>query len=76
VVSFDQSRAAVAALLGQIAILDVGDFFRIFNPPAWLPSGTIKQLAFGFTETLNAFTWEIDINAVPESPYEGAGLSW
>lgn len=75
-VTFDQTRAEVAGLLGQIAILDVGGFFQIFQPPPWLPAGTIKQLAFGFTETINAFEWTIDINAVPESPYEGAGLSW
>lgn len=75
-VTFNQARAEVAGLIGQIAILDVGKFFRIFQPPAWLPSGTIRQLAFGFTETINAFEWTIDVNAVPESPYEGAGLSW
>lgn len=75
-VTFDQTRTEVATLIGQIAILDVGDFFQIFQPPSWLPPGTINQLAFGFTETLNAFLWTISINAVPESPYEGAGLTW
>ena len=75
-VTFDQTRAEVAGLIGQIAILDVGDKFQIFQPPAWLPTGTITQLAFGFTETINAYEWTIDVNAVPESPYEGAGLSW
>jgi len=77
VVTFDLSRAAVAGLIGQIALLDVGDFFRIFNPPPWLPVDTVKQLAFGFSETFNSTgPWTISINAVPESPYEGAGLSW
>jgi hypothetical protein len=75
-VSFDLARSAVAGLFGQIAVLDIGDHFQVWNPPAWLPTGNIKQLAFGFTETLNALTWTIGINAVPESPYEGAGLSW
>jgi len=78
-VTFDLSRPVVASLFAQMAILDVADFFRIFNPPAWLPSGIIKQLAFGFNETLNSFSaplWTISINAVPESPYEGAGLTW
>jgi hypothetical protein len=75
-VTFDQSRPEVASLFGQIAILDIGDYFQITNPPSWLPPGAIKQLAFGLSETILQYTWTVDINAVPESPYEGAGLTW
>ena len=57
-----------------MAALDIGGFIVIANPPAWLPPGPINQLAFGFTETLNAFTWTITINAVPEDPYTGNSL--
>lgn len=76
VVVLDLTRPAVAGLFGQIGLLDIGNYFQITNPPAWLPIGTIKQLALGFTETLGNYDWTIEINAVPESPYEGAGLSW
>jgi len=34
-----------------------------------LPPGNINQLCFGFSETLNAFTWTVAINADPEDPY-------
>jgi hypothetical protein len=76
IVTFDLTRFEVENLIGQIAVLDVGDYFQIWQPPAWLPTGPIKQLAFGFTEIISNYEWTIDINAVPESPYEGAGLSW
>ena len=42
--------------------------------PDFMGGGTPKQLAWGLNETLNAFTWQISPNAVPESPYEGASL--
>jgi hypothetical protein len=75
VVTINLARTEVENLMNQIATVDVGDFFKITNPPSFLTPSVIKQLAYGFTETLGPFgIWEIKLNAVPESVYEGGGL--
>ncbi|MEU8055718.1 hypothetical protein [Microbispora bryophytorum] len=52
--------------------LDIGDRITIDSLPEWIPPGLISQLALGFTETLEPYVWQIDVNCVPESPYEVA----
>jgi hypothetical protein len=74
VVNIDLSRTAAQANFAATAALDIGDFCEITNPPTFAESATVKELAFGFTETLNAFKRTISVNAVPEIPYEGGGL--
>lgn len=69
VVTVDLRRSEVASLFATVPALVPGDFFQITNPPPFLPASTIKQLAYGFAETLNNFEWNIEINAVPESAY-------
>jgi hypothetical protein len=66
------ARSEVAGIFTDLAGVDVGDYVQITNPPFWLPTGPLKQLAYGFTETLNAYVWTIAWNAVPESPYGGS----
>lgn len=74
-VEINLARTQLTSVLASAAALNCGDYFTITNQPAWLPSGTVKQLAWGFTETITyPRVWEIQINAVPESPYEGTGL--
>jgi hypothetical protein len=68
-VPIDLSRPEMTAIFTDIVTVDVGDFFEITTPPMWLPPGPLLQLAYGFTETLNAFIYTIEWNAVPESPY-------
>lgn len=76
-IEFDLTRTEAAGLIDVIAGLDIGDFVQVASPPQFLQSDPISQLAFGFTEILNAFTWGIAINTVPESPYsEGAPPTW
>ena len=53
----------------SLARLDVGDRLTVANPPAWLPARTIDQLAQGFTEYLDQFTWNVGINCSPASQY-------
>jgi hypothetical protein len=72
--TIDLARIEVASVFAACADLDVGDFAQITRPPAFLTSANIDQLAWGFTETLNAYMWTIAINAVPEDPYAGSGL--
>jgi hypothetical protein len=70
VITIDLMRSEVSdGTFGAVPTLDVGDMIIINNPPTWLPQYPINQLCYGFTETLNAFTWVIQINAVPADPY-------
>lgn len=73
-VTVDLSRSEAAGLFDAVPSLDIGDYFKITNPPAWLPTGDIKQLAYGYQEVMNAFKWIFSFNAVPESPFEGMSL--
>lgn len=69
---------ASAAFTGDEALsdaaraLDVGAKVTVANPPAWLPPETISLLAQGFTETITAHQWLIEINCAPESPWDVA----
>ncbi len=76
-IEFDMARQEVRNLFGIIPSLDIGDYIQVVNPPFFLQSLPIAQLAWGFTETLNAYTWTITINTVPESPYaQGNPPTW
>ena len=65
------STSAFWAVLG----LDLGQMIEITSPPPWLGYDPVTQLAQQLTETLDAFTIEIDVAGVPESPYEVAAAS-
>lgn len=73
-VNIDMARNAAQGNFAVTAAMDIGDYFQIASPPSFAESATVKQLAFGFTEALNAFKRTMTINAVPEIPYEGGGL--
>ena len=76
-IMFDMSRTEVAGLFTIIPTMDIGDYLQVANPPNFLQAGPINQLFWGVTETLNAYTWTISINTVPESPYsEGQPPTW
>lgn len=66
---------ADAGLKAGLVSMDIGDRLTIDNPPPWLPPDQISQLSLGFTETLEPFVWQIDVNCVPESPYQVAVYS-
>jgi len=77
VIAADLARPAVTSLFSTIATTDIGDYIQVINPPSFLTSAPISQLAWGVTETLNAYKWTIEFNAVPESPYsEGNPPTW
>ncbi|MFC7380896.1 hypothetical protein [Sphaerisporangium rhizosphaerae] len=61
-----------APLTASIVALDIGDRITISNQPAWLPPGLISLLAWGYSETLEPFGWEITANCAPESPWQVA----
>jgi len=70
VIPVNMTRTEVASQFATIAGVDVGDRLQIVNPPVWLTAAPISQLAWGMTERLSNYVWQIDFNAVPESPYE------
>lgn len=71
-VTLDLTRTEAVPYFAEAAGMDCGDYVTVSNPPFWLPTGSIDQLAYGFTENLNAFIWQIAMNCVPETPYEVA----
>ena len=70
VVSVKMIRSQSANLFTTIPLLDIGDYFQITNPPSFLTATTIKQLVWGYNETLNAKEWTFAFNSVPEAPWE------
>jgi hypothetical protein len=70
VVSVKMIRSTSATLFSTLPNLDLGDYFQITNPPSFLTSTVIKQLVWGYNETLNAKEWTFAFNAVPETPWE------
>jgi len=70
VVTVKMIRASSANLFSAIATADIGDYFQITNPPSFLTTTTIRQLVWGYSETLNAREWTFSFNTVPESPWE------
>jgi hypothetical protein len=72
VIPLNLTRPQLDGLIYTIQDVRIGDHLQIQNPPAWLPPGTIDQLAYGVTEKLGGFFWSLAWNAVPESPYEVA----
>jgi hypothetical protein len=77
VVTVDLARSEVAGagLFDTVPTLRPGSYFRITNPPSWVPESPVRQLARGFTETMNVLTWTISINGVPESVWESNFLA-
>lgn len=56
-------------LLAQAMRLDSGFRVTVAGPPSFLPPGDIDQLVLGYTETLDQFTWRVDLNGAPFAGY-------
>lgn len=61
--------SASPALTSAALDLEQGDLIEVANPPAWVPPDDIKQLALGFTETIEPFAYSIQINCTPASAW-------
>lgn len=70
VVTIKMIRQSNAGLFSSIPNLDIGDYFQITNAPSFLTTTTVKQLMWGYSETLNAKEWTFAFNTVPETPWE------
>jgi hypothetical protein len=65
---------ASAVSTAAVRALDVGGLVTVTDPPADLPPDDIRQVAQGFSETLDAFEHSITVNCAPASPWEGVGV--
>ena len=70
VITVKLAKAAAAGLFAVLPGMRPGDYLQITNPPAFLTASTVKQLAWGYSETIGVNQWDLAFNAVPESPYE------
>lgn len=75
VVDLASTSTDISDIVSAVKGCDIGDFVEIDNPPAFMPPGPIKLLAWGLQESLGDFCYEIQYNCVPESPYEVANIS-
>ncbi|WP_228979725.1 hypothetical protein [Streptomyces sp. DH12] len=57
-------------LIDQAAALDVGGRLTISHPPPWLPPDTIDLLAYGYTETIGRYTWDLEMTCAPAGPWQ------
>jgi hypothetical protein len=62
----------MASQLETVSHLDTGDVIQINNPPSWLPPGPINLMVQGYTETIDQFTWNLDLNCTPSGPWNVA----
>jgi hypothetical protein len=76
-IDLHRTQLAGSGLFDLIPALAVGDYLQITNPPSWIPTSPTKQLCWGFVEEIGQYTWTININGVPEAPYEvGTAYGW
>jgi hypothetical protein len=62
--------AAVPSLLADWLACDIGSRIQVTNPPAGLPPDTIDLHVEGYTESLSAFEYRVDLNCSPASPWQ------
>lgn len=48
---------------------EIGDIFSVSNLPTWMPPDTLLLRMEGYTETINAFGWDVVMNCSPARPY-------
>ena len=62
-------RPQAATLFASVPGLRYGDHLQLSGLPAFDGSGSSDQMMWGYTETLNAFTWTMVLNTIPEEPW-------
>ncbi len=70
VISIDMARVQVAALFASVPGLNIGDYIQITNPTPAFITAPVKQLVWGYTETINSLKWTFDFNTISELPWE------
>lgn len=49
--------------------VQVGSRITIANPPAQVAGGTVSVVVEGFSQTLTPYTWDVELNCSPASPW-------
>lgn len=62
-------RSAAYPLIFNWLTCDVGSRVKILHPPSDMPPDIIDQIIEGYTETLDQFRWEVELNLSPFLPY-------
>ena len=70
--SVNLARVTTASLFGTAPSMRIGDFLQVNNMPSFMGGGSEKQLAWGWTETINYNVWTITYNTIPEAPWESS----
>jgi hypothetical protein len=69
----NMARVQAAPFFATIPGLRLGDYLSITSVPATMGgTATSKQLIWGYSETIGAFSWAITFNTVPEAAWETA----
>lgn len=58
------------ALTRNLLTLDIGDRLDVTGLPAWLPPFPVRQLVMGVREVIKPFSYRLEWNCIPASPYE------
>ena len=67
-IQFETARSATPQ---AVLLAGVGSYIQLINTPSWVPTGPVRQIVTGYTETfMPQPLWGITFNCVPESPYE------
>lgn len=75
VIRLNLANPRLSARVEDILGLDAGDRIRILNPPPWTQSEHLDLIVQGYTETLNIFTWEIELTCTPAAPWQPARMA-
>lgn len=64
------SFAASASLTASALDLDQGDLMTVSGPPTWMAPDLIRQIAQGFTETFDLYSYDMAVNCTPASVWD------
>jgi uncharacterized protein YjbI with pentapeptide repeats len=71
-VTVNLARVTTAPLFNSAPAMREGDYLQITNMPSFGGLATQKQLVWGWTETINDYTWNLVYNTIPEAPWESS----
>lgn len=54
----------------DILDLGLGDLLVITDPPAWLPPDSIRQIVLGYSERIEPFSYEMELNCAPATAWQ------
>ena len=71
-IHLNMANPRMAARAREVLALDAGDRIRILNPPPWTQERALELIVQGYTETIGAFQWDLELTCTPASPWNPA----